>query len=140
MDQWKDAAKLQEIANKFAIYADEHRIEEQAALFTEDGIWTVYGADGSVMARNEGREKIYEASRNTMAGFDRSFHMNGQFLVTQLGEDTAKSTSYCSVFLQKEETIARSNVVYCDEYVKAAGQWYLLKRDAHFVMAYSENA
>lgn len=129
---------LKELVDTFSNLADEKKVAEQGFLFTEDAHVTTY-IGGEVFADMSGREAIVQVFSDFLANFDSVYHLNGQFTVSNLTENSADAINYCHVVLtQKQDgkTLIHNHYVrYNDSYAKVNGTWLIKRRIADFMVS-----
>lgn len=129
---------LKELVDRFSILADDKNVAAQGPLFTEDGKVTTY-IGGELFAQMHNRAEIVQVFSDFLQNFHKVYHHNGQFQVTELGEDHAQAVHYCHVVLvgkQGEQEIIHNHYVrYHDHYRKQGDQWLISERTAEFMIS-----
>lgn len=132
-----DRQALKDLVDTFSNLADEKRVDDQMALFTEDAQVLTY-LDGQLFADAQGRAHICKVFSDYLANFHTVYHLNGQHTVTLHG-DTASAINYCHVVLvghQNGKNMMHTHGVrYLDDYVKQGSQWFIRKRVANFMVS-----
>ncbi|MDO5651854.1 MAG: nuclear transport factor 2 family protein [Moraxella sp.] len=138
---------IQQIADRFAIkhlvdtfsnLADEKRVAEQTALFTETASVNTY-INGELAFAMQGREQIGQVFTDYLANFDTVYHLNGQQILEFIDEQTADGITYCQValtFTKDGKSMMLSHYVrYDDRYCKVGGEWLIAERVAKFLIS-----
>ncbi len=131
-DEAAEKIAIREVFDKFSVLADQHKIDEQTRLFTDDGVWRIYMGD-NIAGEYKGYDEIFATSDATMKNYVESSHFNGQQVITLADDTHATAIGYSHVTLDNGETVSTSDVRYEDEYVKVNGEWKIAVRNAHFI-------
>ncbi|MGW5557011.1 nuclear transport factor 2 family protein [Micromonospora sp. NPDC003944] len=83
---------LRRVMARYVRYADHHRFEDLAGLFTPDGTFTPYKPDGSMWMRMEGREGIASSIGGRNLPGDVLIHHIFSNEIDVLSETTARGT------------------------------------------------
>jgi hypothetical protein len=134
MNQIEDRIALKELVDMYAIYGDQKKMPDQAALFSENGIVELYS--GTVLtAPLKGRLEIENTFTAFLNNFESAYHFNGQQTVT-INNNTATGIAYCTVTLIGDENDIKFKttigVHYHDEYIKVDNKWLIDKRKSYF--------
>lgn len=128
-----DRLAIRNLIDAWAHCADRRLAERQAALFTEDGGYSVYDGDPETrkpIAVRWGRSEIV-AALATLRKFDATTHFNGQSAVAISG-DRAVGESYCLAHQLLEadgkRTLQLLSIHYLDKFVREGGQWLFAER------------
>ncbi|MFC3875175.1 nuclear transport factor 2 family protein [Neisseria musculi] len=137
-NQQTECQALKDLADAFSNLADEKRVAEQMALFTEDARVTTY-IGGKLFAEMKGRAEIEKVFSDFLAGFHTVYHLNGQHTVTFRSGTEAEAVNYCAVKLVGEQegrqVLQDHSVRYQDNYVKQGGTWLISRRIAGFMIS-----
>lgn len=93
----EDKMAIKEVVDLFSNLADTKEIAKQVLLFTEDGVVESFTNGQSNLLK--GREQLEQAFSGFLSNFQVVYHQNGQQMIDELTENTAKATSYCRVIL-----------------------------------------
>ncbi|MDG2954807.1 nuclear transport factor 2 family protein [Bisgaard Taxon 10/6] len=131
---------LKDLVDTFSNLADEKRVAEQMALFTEDAQVNTY-IGGQLFAEAKGKAEIEHVFSTYLAQFHSVYHSNGQHTVTFRSETEADAINYCAVKLVGEQdgkqVLHDHSVRYQDSYIKQDGKWLISKRIANFMISES---
>jgi hypothetical protein len=134
MQQIEDRIALRELVDTYAIYGDQRKMQEQAALFSENAIVELY-FDGKLASTLQGRQEIEDTFTSFLKDFETAYHFNGQQTVI-LHKDTATGIAYCTVTLIGTENGKKTRTTigmhYHDEYIRISNQWLIAKRKSLF--------
>lgn len=134
MNHVEDRIALKELVDMYAIYGDQRRIQEQAALFSETSTVELYSGD-ELSATLEGRQAIENTFTAFLKSFETVYHFNGQQTVV-VNDSTATGIAYCTVTLIGLENGHKMKTTigmhYHDEYVKLNSKWLIEKRKSYF--------
>lgn len=131
---------LKDLVDTFSNLADEKRVAEQMALFTEDAQVNTY-IGGQLFAEAKGKAEIEHVFSTYLAQFHSVYHLNGQHTVTFRSATEADAINYCAVKLVGEQdgkqVLHDHSVRYQDSYIKQDGKWLISKRIANFMISES---
>lgn len=134
MGQIEDKIALKELVDTYAIYGDERKMKEQAALFSENAIVELYFG-GQLASTLHGRQEIEDTFTAFLKDFETSYHFNGQQTVI-LNDNTATGIAYCTVTLIGVENGKNMKTTfgihYNDEYTRVNNQWQISRRKSIF--------
>lgn len=106
-------------------------------IYPDANVITYMG--GELFADLKGTAQIEHVFTEFTQKFSQMAHINGQFMLTQLSDNAAAATHYCTVKLvrvEKGKTQLQEHIVrYQDEYQKQQGKWRISKRVAHFMLS-----
>lgn len=138
MNEMLEKFQLKELVDNFSTLDDENAVEQQMKLLTEDAQITAYIGD-ELYSDMKGIEDIEPTFKRLLSGFKGVYHLNGQQVIRELTDTTAKGIIYCHVVLVEErdgkDIIHNNYGRYQDEYQKVNGEWKLHKRVARFTIA-----
>ncbi len=130
----KIKAELKELVDTFANLADEKKIPEQMFLFTPDTVVKVY-IGGNLVFDIAGIKQLEETFLGFTANVKRSYHLNGQHVVT-VDRNTAKAVLYGMAKLVTEEEgkeiLTEHHIIYNDTYVLENKKWLIKERISNF--------
>lgn len=128
-----DRIAIAELINAWAHCADRRLPEQQAALFTADGVVAVYMGDPAThppVAVQRGRAELVAALAD-LRKFSQTTHLNGQSTVVVQG-DRAVGESHCFAHQLYEEDGRRKLQVlairYHDDFLREADRWLFAAR------------
>lgn len=131
---------LKDLVDTFSNLADEKRVAEQMALFTENAQVNTY-IGGQLFAEAKGKAEIEHVFSSFLAQFHSVYHLNGQHTVTFRSATEADAINYCAVKLVGEQdgkqVLHDHSVRYQDSYIKQDGKWLISKRIANFMISES---
>lgn len=131
---------LKDLVDTFSNLADEKRVAEQMALFTENAQVNTY-IGGQLFAEAKGKAEIEHVFSTYLAQFHSVYHLNGQHTVTFRSATEADAINYCAVKLVGEQdgkqVLHDHSVRYQDSYIKQDGKWLISKRIANFMISES---
>jgi len=140
LEQMNDEHDIKELANRFAVLADEKNAVGQGELFLPDGILEFQIRYEGEIHTIKGRTALVNAFASTINPCKAVYHINGQHVIVLHGSDAA-GTAYCVATLINEkdgrDIAAVNDVRYTDEYKKVDGRWYISKRRTTFVLSES---
>jgi hypothetical protein len=118
----------------WAYCADRRRAEEQASLFTHDGVVNVYDGDPEThkpISTMQGHQEIKSALA-VLNKYTATFHFNGQSDVVIVGND-AIGESYCMAHQLWEENGQRKLQIlairYSDKFIRKGDVWFFKERN-----------
>ena len=132
LNELKDKMAIREVFDKFSVLADQHKIDEQTRLFTDDGVWRILRGR-EVAGEFKGYDEIFATSDATMKNFKESSHFNGLQVITIKDDTHASAIGYSHVTLDNGENVSTSDVRYEDEYIKVNGEWKIAERNSNFL-------
>ena len=127
-----DERALARLTENYARATDRRELSSAAALFTEDGLLTLFmdGAGSEPTGCHQGRAAI-EAALATVNRFDITTHILGQRTFDVRG-DEARGETYCLAYHVRNRPGQRVNVVlairYLDTCVRRDGRWLFGER------------
>jgi ketosteroid isomerase-like protein len=127
-----DQRALERLTEDYAHATDRREPDRAAALFTEDGLFTLFmdGAESEPTARHRGRPAITEAIAS-VSRYDATTHMLGQRSF-EVDGDQARGETYCLAYHVRKKPGLQVNVVlairYLDRCVRRDGRWLLRER------------
>ena len=134
MNQIEDKIALKELVDRYAIYGDQRKMNEQAALFSESCTVELFSGE-QLTATLRGRLEVENTFTAFLKNFVGAYHFNGQ-QVTVINDNTATGIAYCTVTLisiENDKTIKTTiGMHYHDQYVKVNNQWFIDKRQSYF--------
>lgn len=124
---------LRALVDEYALASDTADFERFGSLFTEAGEF-VTSAPGSTEAVTlSGREQVkFGPSGNQM--FEKTFHAVHNHIVSDLSDDYANGTTYCTArhLLRKPDgslEVILAPILYRDEYALTAEGWKFSRRE-----------
>lgn len=126
---------IKEVVDVFSNLADTKEIDKQVLLFTEDGVVeSISNGQSNIF---KGRQQLKEVFSNFLSNFHTVYHQNGQQIIEELKEKSAKTTSYCQVILIGEQDGKQIKTtlyaIYQDKFVKENDSWLIKHRTSNFV-------
>jgi len=128
-----DRFAIQDLINGWAHCADRRLPEKQAALFTADGVVSMYMGDpakAKPVATYRGAAELIPAL-GQLRKFSQTTHMNGQSTVVVQG-DRAMGETYCFAHQISDEGGQRKLEIlairYYDEFVRQGDRWLFAHR------------
>ncbi|MBN9548730.1 MAG: nuclear transport factor 2 family protein [Alphaproteobacteria bacterium] len=128
-----DRFAIQDLINGWAHYADRRLPEKQAALFTSDGVVSIYMGDPEKtqpVSILRGAAELIPALGD-LHKFSQTTHMNGQSTVVVRG-DRAVGESYCFAHQISEEGGQRKLQIlairYYDDFMRQGDHWLFAQR------------
>jgi hypothetical protein len=128
-----DRHEILGLINGWAHHADRRQPQQQAELFTSDGVVLVFESDpgtSEAVARLQGRPELAEAFK-VLDTYDTTTHFNGQSQIV-LDGDTATAESYClahHVWMRHgRRTLMVMSIRYLDAFVRDGGKWLFAER------------
>jgi hypothetical protein len=127
-----DQRALERLTEEYAHATDRREPGRAAALFTEDGLFTLFtdGAESEPTARYRGRPAITQAIAS-VGRYDATTHFLGQRSFDVDG-DRARGETYCLAYHVRKKPGLQVNVVlairYLDSCVRRDGRWLLHER------------
>ncbi|QKJ88204.1 twin-arginine translocation signal domain-containing protein [Paramixta manurensis] len=128
-----DRVAIRALIDAWAHYADRRLAEKQAALFTENGGYSIYNAEpahSQPVSSRHGRAQIV-AALATLNQFVHTTHFNGQSAIAIKG-DRAIGESYCLAHqlheVNGQRTLQLLSIRYYDDFVRVNGQWLFAER------------
>lgn len=121
-----DRLGIQDIVHKYALYIDEHRIEEWVSLFTHDGVLDerAFGFENHV-----GHEAIKACGMYLKGTVAYALHHITTVVIEEMAPTEARGVVFSIVEgLLKDGFHASYHVVYDDRYVKDDGSWLFKER------------
>jgi SnoaL-like domain len=127
-----DQRALERLTEEYAHATDRREPGRAAALFTEDGLFTMFmdGAESEPTAHYRGRPAITEAIAS-VTRYDATTHFLGQRSFEVDGHQ-AQGETYCLAYHVRKKPGLQVNVVlairYLDTCVRRDGRWLLSER------------
>jgi hypothetical protein len=128
-----DRRAIRDLVDAWAHHADRRHPHDQAALFTDDGVVSVYQGDpaaGEPVQRLVGHAEMAEAFK-VLNNYDATTHFNGQITIT-LGGDRATGETYCLAHHIKSDadrtTLLVIAIRYLDTFAREGGTWKFAER------------
>ena len=138
MQEMLEKFRLKELVDTFSTLDDERAVAAQMKLLTEDAHITAYIGD-QLYSDMQGIAEIEPTFVRLLSGFKGVYHLNGQQVIAELTDTTAKGIIYCHVVLVEardgKDIIHNNYGRYEDEYRKVNGEWKLHHRVARFTIA-----
>jgi len=129
-----DRLAIRKLVDAWAHCADRRHAEQQASLFTPNGVVNVYDADPAThkpTSTMRGRHEIVTAL-SVLNKYSGSFHFNGQSDVV-IHSDDAIGESYCMAHQLWEENGQRKlqtlAIRYYDRFVREGDTWFFKERN-----------
>ena len=132
-----DRLAIKDLIDAYGHDADRREAENQASLFTPDGILenihTEPGREKETTALRGHQQLV--AGFSTLKKFEVTMHVNGQSTIAIHG-DTATGETYClahHIFMDNGKRILMiMGIRYYDTMVRVNGHWLFAKRELHF--------
>jgi hypothetical protein len=128
-----DRVAIRELIDAWAHFADRRMAEQQAALFTADGGYSIYTADPATsqpVESRHGKSRIV-AALAVLEKYVHTTHFNGQSAIVIHG-DRAVGESYClahQIFeADGERKLQLLSIRYHDDFVRLDGRWLFSER------------
>lgn len=128
-----DRIAIQDLINGWAHCADRRLPEKQAALFTDDGVVSIYMGDPATnqpVSTLKGAAELIPALGD-LRKFVQTTHLNGQSTVVVQG-DRAVGESYCLAHQISEtdgkRTLQILSIRYHDDFVRQGDRWLFAQR------------
>jgi hypothetical protein len=127
-----DQRALERLTEEYAHATDRREPDRAAALFTEDGRFTLFmdGAESQPTAHYQGRPAI-AAAIDSVSRYDATTHILGQRSFEVDGQH-ARGETYCLAYHVRKKPGLQVNVVlairYLDSCVRRDGRWQLRER------------
>lgn len=129
---------LKDLVDTFSNLADEKKVAEQMALFTQDATVQTY-IGGKLVFDMAGVAQIEQVFSDFLANFHTVYHINGQHSADFADDTHASATHYCAVKLVEDkdgrQILHDHSIRYRDDYIKQNGKWLITKRIAEFLIS-----
>ncbi|MEY8530613.1 MULTISPECIES: nuclear transport factor 2 family protein [Lactobacillus] len=134
LEELENKQAISEVINKFS--ALELDVDKQSELFTPDTHIEIF-MDGNKVLEANGRQEMKEKFGTLTA--EKSYHMNGQQVITLESAEKAIDLHYCKATLIAKDkegntTITTNYIRYTDTLVKQEGKWLISNRHQEFVI------
>jgi hypothetical protein len=128
-----DRAAIQDLVDAWAHFADRREPERQAALFTTDGVVSVYAGDPATnepLQRVQGQAALAEAF-HVLDTYDVTSHVTGQSTIT-FQDGGATGETYClahHLWVEDgQRTLMVMSIRYLDTFVRHGDGWLFAER------------